>query len=124
MSSIYIAGPMSGYPEFNFPAFFAAEEEIRDWHHFSKIWNPAAKDQEEILDPEACKTGDHLLVQEKGFNFKEAYLWDITKVIESEAIYMLKGWQYSPGAVGEHAVAVAMKKHNPAYQIFYQESVG
>lgn len=118
--SIYIAGPMSGYPEFNFPAFFAAEDTVKSWRQFDTVWNPAAKDSEYELDAEACKTGDHVLVQEKGFDFREAYLWDVTKVIESDAIYMLNNWQYSPGAVGEHAVAVAVKKHNPAFEIIYE----
>lgn len=116
--SIYIAGPMSGYPEFNFPAFNHAAENLQPY--YDTVWNPAAKDAEYDLDEEACKTGDHVLAQEKGFDFKAAYLWDVTKVIESDAIYMLKGWQYSPGAVGEHAVAVAMKKRNPNYEIIYE----
>src|SRR6185369_2894342 len=109
---------MSGYPEFNFPAFFRAAEDLAPY--YDVVWNPAAKSIEADLDPEACKTGDNKLVIEKGFNFREAYLWDVQKVIESDAIYMLKGWQYSPGAVGEHAVAVTMKKHYPDYDIIYE----
>jgi hypothetical protein len=115
---IYIAGPMTGYPEFNFPAFFAAEAQLKEtgW----RVFNPAAKDQEVDLDSEAVKTGDAKLAVEKGFDFREAYLWDVTRIIEGDAIYMLKGWQFSPGAVGEHAVAVAMQRHYPDFQIIYQ----
>ena len=110
---------MSGIPEFNFPAFFAAEDRLKagGWN----VFNPAAKDQELDLDKEAVATGDAKLVIERGFDFREAYLWDVTKIIQSEGIYMLKGWQYSPGATGEHAVAVAMKRHYPNYQIIYEE---
>lgn len=50
----------------------------------------------------------------------EVFNWDVTKVCEADAIYMLPGWQYSPGAYGEHAVAVAMKRHCPDYQIIYE----
>ena len=119
MTKIYIAGPMSGYPEFNFPAFFAAEEALKTGGY--QVFNPANKDAERELDAEAFKTGDAKLVVERGFDFREAYLWDVSKVIEADAIYMLPGWQYSPGAVGEHAVAVAMKKHYPEYDIIYGE---
>lgn len=114
---IYIAGPMSGYPEFNFPAFFAAQERLEadGWI----VFNPAEKDQEATLDPNAVKTGDAKEAIAKGFDFREAFTWDMNKVIEASAIYMLPGWQFSPGATAEHAVAVAMKKHYPEYQIIY-----
>lgn len=116
--SIYIAGPMSGYPEFNFPAFYAAEEKLRaeGW----EVFNPANKEDEKALDAEAFVTGDNVRVIEKGFDFRKCYLWDIEKVIYSDAIYMLKGWQYSPGAVGEHAVAITIKKHYPKHEIIYE----
>lgn len=119
MAKIYIAGPMSGYPEFNFPAFYEAEDFWTECGY--EVFNPARKDEESQLDPEAFKTGDHIKVQEKGFDFKSAYMWDLEHVVKADAIYMLKGWQYSPGAVGEHAVAVALKKHNPDYEIIYGE---
>lgn len=115
---VYIAGPMSGYPEFNFPAFFAAEDKLAaDGYH---VFNPANKDVEKTIDTESYATGDNVLLIEKGFDFKEAYLWDVTKVIESDAIYMLNGWERSPGACGEHAVAVAIQKHYPEYRIMYE----
>jgi hypothetical protein len=113
---IYIAGPMTGYPEFNFPAFFAAGERLEQegW----TVFNPAKKDAEKDLAGFA--TGDAKEAVAKGFDFREAFLWDVSKVIEGDAVYMLRGWQYSPGASGEHAVAVAMKRHYPNYQIIYE----
>lgn len=115
---VYIAGPMSGYPEFNFPAFFEAERKINGlgWTAF----NPASKEQEKELDQEAFADGDAKKAVASGFDFRECYLWDVSKVIEADGIYMLNGWQYSPGACGEHAVAVAMKRHYPAYEIIYE----
>lgn len=118
--SIYIAGPMSGYPEWNYPAFFAAEDRLKadGWI----VHNPAAKDKENgFEDPEACVDGNTALAIQKGtFDFRTAYTWDLTKVVEGNGIYMLKGWEQSPGARGEHAAAVAMKKHYPDYQIIYE----
>lgn len=115
---LYVAGPMSGLPEFNFPAFNDAAAFFRanGW----EVFNPAEKDSESGLDAEAYKTGDAELATSKGFDFREAYLWDIESVLKSNAIYMLKGWENSPGARGEHAVAIAIKRHDPSYELFYQ----
>ena len=66
MASIYIAGPMSGYSEFNFPAFNRAAEDLAPY--YDTVWNPAAKAQETELAPEAIATGDNKLVIEKGFD--------------------------------------------------------
>lgn len=117
MRKIYIAGPMSGYEKFNFPAFDRVAYTLRreGW----EVFNPAEKDGEEGLDAAAVETGDAALAIKCGFDFREAYLWDISRVIESDAIYMLAGWEVSPGACGEHAVAVALKKHYPDYKIIY-----
>lgn len=115
---IYIAGPMSGYPEFNFPAFFAAEDRLKSdgW----TVFNPASKDSEKELNTDAFETGDARKAINTGFDFREAFSWDVSRVIEGDAIYMLRGWQFSPGACAEHAVAVAMKRHCPEYEIYYE----
>lgn len=115
--SIYLAGPMSGLPDFNFPAFYdaAIDLEYAGW----KVWNPADKEGE-TLSQASRVNGDPVLAQKDGFDFREVYLWDVDKVIKSDAIYMLEGWENSPGARGEHAVAVAMKRHYPDYQIIYE----
>lgn len=118
---IYIAGPMSGYPEWNYPSFFAAEDKLREagWH----TKNPARKDQEMGYDDtEAKATGDTALSIANGtFDFREAFQWDITQILQGDAIYMLKGWEMSPGACAEHATAVVMRKNYPNYKIIYEE---
>lgn len=113
---IYLAGPMSGIPEFNFPAFNRAAYILQreGW----EVFNPADKEGE-TLSEESKIDGDPIKAQKGGFNFRQVYAWDISKVIEADAIYMLPGWEASPGARGEHAVAVAMKRHYPDYQIIY-----
>lgn len=119
MKKIYIAGPMSGYPEFNFPKFYEVERTLQSegWH----VFNPANKEDEaEISKHISYDTGDASNLMKNGFNFRGAYSWDVLKVIEANAIYMLKGWEASPGATGEHAVAVAMKSKYPEYEIIYE----
>jgi hypothetical protein len=117
--SCYIAGPMSGYAEWNYPAFFAAEDRLvkNGW----TVFNPARKDEETFSDEEAKKNGDTALAIAKGtFDYKSAYMWDIEKVVHGNGIYMLKGWENSPGARGEHAAAVFCQKQDPSYQIMYE----
>lgn len=115
---IYVAGPMTGITDFNFPAFFAAQKllESQGW----TVHNPAAKDSEATLDAEAVKTGDDKLAIAKGFDFREAYEWDVLKIIRGNGIYMLKGWEKSPGAFGEWAVAKAMQSKFADFEIIYQ----
>jgi hypothetical protein len=117
--SIYIAGPMSGYPNWNYPAFHDAAKRLRDegW----TVFNPAEKDADSFSDPEAQKEGDTALAIANGtFDFREAYMWDIDKVVHGDGIYMLKGWENSPGARGEHAAAVFAQKNYPEFQIIYE----
>lgn len=115
--SCYIAGPMSGYPEFNFPAFYEAEEALKEAGWI--VHNPANKEDEAQFDSSTYAEGDTAQAIKKGFDFKKVYAWDVEKVIASDAILMLPGWEGSPGARGEHAVACAIQKHYPDYQIIY-----
>lgn len=117
--SIYIAGPMTGYPEFNFPAFKRAAEK---YHHLGwTVFNPADKSSEEaVVAHSSFGEGDGAALVASGWSFREAYKWDTDRVIAADAIYMLKGWEASPGARGEHAVAMAMKSKYPEYEIIYE----
>lgn len=116
MSSIYIAGPMSGIPEYNYPSFLRAEEDLSPY--YNKVWNPARNPFVGSLE-KSFATGDVDLGHSE-FDMKKAYLWDIEKVINSDAIYLLKGWEKGAGARGEHAVACVMKRHFPEYDIIYE----
>lgn len=119
MKSIYIAGPMSGYLEFNFPAFFSAADYLRSigW----EVFNPADKSNEKAVTKHSSfGEGDGIALISSGWDFRAAYKWDTDRVISADAIYMLKGWEASPGARGEHAVAMAMKSKYPDYEIIYE----
>jgi len=118
--SIYIAGPMSGIPEFNFPAFFRAEKFLRSKGY--EVFNPAKKEHEAaLIASDSFATGDTDLADAStGFDFKATYLWDIEHVIKADGIYMLKGWEKGAGARGEHAVAMVMKRHNPEFEFIYE----
>lgn len=120
MKKIYIAGPMSGYDYFNFPKFNATQEWLE--RHGWKVFNPASKDTEKkVVDDPSYSTGDAEALMKAGFNFREIFEWDTARVIEADAIYMLKGWEHSPGARGEWALAVTMQTKYPGkYEIIYE----
>jgi hypothetical protein len=109
---------MSGYPEFNFPAFFAAAERFQNdgW----TVFNPADKESEKGVTETNCFAGgDNKALVAEGWDWKAAFEWDCQKVINSDAIYLLPGWEKSTGARAEWAVAQFAKAQNPEYQIIY-----
>lgn len=114
MKSVYIAGPMRGIFEFNFPAFFEAEEKLKP--HFEKVWNPARLDAEGGLDWKD-KTGNEDL-QSLGFDVQEALVLDLEIVSKCDCIYMLSGWERSSGARTEHLLASTLSK-----TILYQDNL-
>ena len=84
--TVYIAGPMTGIPNYNFEAFFAAEAALLE--HGYKVLNPA-------------RFGDR-----EGFRDWRDY-WPLNEAMlrGADAICMLDGWENSPGAFREHAWA-------------------
>lgn len=107
---IYLAGPMRGIPEFNFPAFMAGAQGLRDDGH--TVFNPAERDNEhhgtDISKGNA--TGDEsIAVAQHGFSIREALAADMKFICEeADAIALLPGWENSKGAKAEHATAVAL----------------
>lgn len=100
---IYLAGPMSGYKDFNFPAFMAGAKLLRELGH--EVFNPAEKDLER--DPKAAEytkseTGDVAAAEAQGFDRRVAITDDLMYIInEAEAIALLPGWERSKGANAE-----------------------
>jgi uncharacterized ferredoxin-like protein len=56
---VYIAGPMTNIPEYNFPAFYKAEELIRKRYPNAKVFNPARRDIDAGVDPNAMEFKTH-----------------------------------------------------------------
>lgn len=96
---IYIAGPMTGVPEHNFPAFDRAKVLLlKDGY---EVVSPADIDRAMGFEglgttgaPEETKT-----------MLREMFERDIIALFDCDAIYLLKGWMNSVGATAEHAVA-------------------
>lgn len=92
--SIYIAGPMRGYKDLNFPAFDAAKTLLQQY--FGEVISPAD------LSRQAGKISPNPDAAE----LREIALTDLTEIVSNaNAIYMLRGWERSPGARAEYAVA-------------------
>lgn len=95
MKKIYISGPMSGYCENNYPAFFKAELQLLRLGH--EVVNPARVVEDVKIDG---------LTPEEAY---EAYMEaDLEALEECEAIYYLIGWNNSGGANREREKAVRL----------------
>ncbi|MFM5440158.1 DUF4406 domain-containing protein [Aeromonas enteropelogenes] len=73
---VYVAGPMTGLPEFNRPAFFAAEAHLKELG--AVVMNPA--------------------ILPDGFSHDAYMRIAIPMLMECEAVAFLPGWQQSKGA--------------------------
>ena len=116
---IYLSGPMSDIPNFNFPAFDKAAAHLRSLGH--EVFNPADKDRERLGDDFAAKNaaGNIQEATKQGFNLGDALADDCRWICkEAEGIYMLHGWEGSSGAKMEHLLARCMR-----LKFFYEDNL-
>jgi len=114
--TIYVAGPMRGIPYFNFPAFDKAQDllESDGW----EVFNPANLDRQDGFDPLRLPS-DYDWNGVEGFDLAKCVKRDLEALQESDAIYLLPGWEASVGARSEFSVAKWLGK-----AILYAEGAG
>jgi hypothetical protein len=78
---LYVAGPMTGIDDFNYPAFHSAADQLR-------------RSDYEVLNPADIKTDE---VQEWSWYMKRA----IAKLVQCDGLALLDGWETSQGAILE-----------------------
>lgn len=98
----YIAGPMTGLPDFNRQAFEDAADLLRGLD--VKVVSPVELDEEEGFDPGAYE-GEQWAVNDG--TYRKFLLRDIKAIIEHnvDCIFVLEGWENSKGAALEVHVA-------------------
>ncbi len=89
MPTVYIAGPMSGLPDLNFPAFHAAAAKYRALGH--TVINPAEINPDPNAGWEKCMRADIAQM-----------------VTHCDMVIMLPWWEKSRGAKLEHHIAAAL----------------
>lgn len=107
---IYVAGPMRGIAEFNFPAFHAAAAFLREKGH--EVFNPAERDilATGVDISKGNAKGENALAEVKhGFNLRAALADDLEFVCRhADAVVVLPGWENSLGAQAEVAAGRAL----------------
>ena len=109
INKVYIAGGMSGYEEFNFPAFNRAEEILRGVYGYKRVINPAK------------------LHSTTDLPWEEFLNQDLRELITCDAVFLLKGWEKSRGATLEAFVAYILglrlykMYHNEQFELYEPE---
>jgi Domain of unknown function (DUF4406) len=91
---VYIAGPMRGIAEWNYPAFDEAEARWRAAGHIA--FSPARTDRALGYDSNTGISDGHL---------RHVILADIVALFHADAIALLPGWEHSSGVAVELALA-------------------
>lgn len=84
----YVAGPMRGYDQFNFPMFDKCALYLREelgW----KVCSPAEHDRETGFDETRNGLTD--------FDFQAAMQWDLAAVLWADCVVLLPDWRESTG---------------------------
>lgn len=107
---VYLAGPMRGIPEFNFPVFHAAAAKLRSEGH--EVFNPAERDiaiHGEAFSKNNPDGDNDKAEREHGFSLREALADDLDWICRhADAIALLPGWGNSKGVNAERATGMAL----------------
>lgn len=102
MTRLYIAGPMTGMPQFNYPAFNQAQTQLLAAGY--EVLNPAAID---LMFPKSC--GDVELVAGCKACDERDWKWYMRKsipmVCQADGVAVLPRWHNSRGARREVDIA-------------------
>lgn len=99
---IYIAGPMSGVANFNFPLFFETEEKLKELGY--EVVNPAHNDGKTLEEALAMAGTPERPNNSWGYYMRR----DLPHVLSVDALCVLPNWQRSKGASLEVHVAEAL----------------
>lgn len=113
--TIYIAGPMRGYEDYNYPAFDRCAKMLM--HQGWRVINPAELDRQSGKPPcsDALSFNPETNYDDHEF-MREALGRDTNAICkECTAIYMMSKWENSKGAKAEWALAKAL-----GIDIFYE----
>jgi hypothetical protein len=112
MKRCYLAGPMRSKPQFNYPAFFAGEERLRD-SGWAEVYNPArmdvvldngGADQNLSIDEQHAHAGAP--INSRRYAKRDAHiLIEVLRVEDGDAVVVLPDWEESTGAKAEVALA-------------------
>jgi len=99
---IYIAGPMSGIEDWNFPAFFEAEKQLKELGY--ETLNPAANDGANL----ETAIQNAISARDDGATWASYMRRDLHSLVLSDSLCLLPNWQSSKGASLEVYVAKAL----------------
>lgn len=86
--TLYISGPMTGYPDHNFPWFNWVEDALEQMGY--RVLNPATKG---IVN---------------GWKWEDYLKYDLHQLIDADGVAVLEGWECSRGARLEVTTAQAL----------------
>lgn len=115
-SKLYLAGPMTGIPQFNFPAFMAAQKDLEERGY--EIINPADLDLKD-LNTTAMSSTDGKITAEgvDGYTFGDFLARDVKIIADLVGgVVCLPNWENSKGARLEVYVCLISDKPVFAYE--------
>lgn len=101
---VYLAGPMRGKPRFNRAAFDDAAQQLRACGH--TVFSPSEHDHE--LWPFMYQWSGYLdgdLSRCPEFDEKKVFRWDFARIMESDCVALLDGYEKSVGCTRERTLA-------------------
>ena len=100
IQTVYLAGPMRGYNQFNFPAFDSASARLREIGY--DVYNPAEIDRALGLDETAPDAEEKF---EALGGIEAAMERDFGAILKCDGVVLLPGWERSTGARSEVYIA-------------------
>lgn len=98
---IYLAGPMSGYPDHNKAEFMKWADRLEETG--AVVFNPITSPQSQVAQKGLLGTQEA---------YRMCLKTDLNWICEkATTVFFLKGWERSLGARAEHATATALGLH-------------
>jgi hypothetical protein len=105
---VYLAGPMRGIRDFNFPAFHEATARLREMGY--EVFSAAEFEEAQFgVGFNKSETGDLKDIAHLAWDFRAAFFKDCEYItLQADAVVCLSGWEKSKGATAEVAIARAL----------------